>query len=131
MRISGLYSSGNTEIFATIDYEDMDRDGSLYRVNLDSARLADLEAALGPFNMPSDPRGINSDLFEGSGDDAEILTLGLHVDYDFDNMVLSWSSGYKDHDYFYSEDYDGTPRNLGVYQQTQSGDYLQSELRLT
>ena len=131
VRISGLYSSGNTEIFATIDYEDMDRDGSVYRVNLDSARLADLEAALGPFNMPSDPRGINSDLFEGSGDDAEILTLGLHVDYDFEDMVLSWSSGYKDHDYFYSEDYDGTPRNLGVYQQTQSGDYLQSELRLT
>jgi iron complex outermembrane receptor protein len=130
-RISGLYSSGNAEVFATVDYEDMDRDGSVYRNNLLSPRLADLEAALGPFNMPADPRGINSDLFGGSGDDAQILTLGLHVDYDFENMSLSWSSGYKDHDYFYSEDYDGTPRNLGVYQQTQSGDYLQSELRLT
>ena len=130
-RISGLWSSGNTEVLATVDYEDMDRDGSVYRVNLDSPRLESLEGTLGDFNMPADPRGINSDMFGGSGDDAKILSLGLHVDYDFEKMSLSWSSGYKDHDYFYSEDYDGTPRNLGVYQQTQSGDYLQSELRLT
>jgi iron complex outermembrane receptor protein len=130
-RISGLWSSGNAEVFATAEYEDMDRDGSAYRVNLLSPRLVDLEGTLGAFNMPADPRGINSDLFEGSADDAQMLSLGLHVDYDFENMALSWSSGYKDHDYFYTEDYDGTPRNLGVYQQEQSGDYLQSELRLT
>ena len=130
-RLSALWSSGPAEVFATLDYEDMDRDGSVYRVDDRSPRLENIEGLLGPFNMPADPRGINSDLWGGSGDDAQILTLGLHVDYDFENMALSWSSGYKDHDYFYSEDYDATPRNLGTYQQTQSGDYLQTELRLT
>lgn len=130
-RISGLYVGERTEVFATVDYEDSDRDGSAYRVDHRSPRLADLESILGPFNMPADPRGLNSDLFGGSADDSEILNLGLHIEYDFDNMSLSWSSGYKDHDYLYSEDYDGSPRTLGLYRQDQSGDYLQTELRLT
>ena len=131
IRLSGLYGNDRLEIFATAEYEDMDRDGSKYRSDTRSPRLADWEAALGPVNMPSDRRDINSDLFLPSADDAQILTLGLHVDYDFDAMTLSWSTGYKDHDYLYTEDYDSTPRNVGVYRQEQSGDYFQSELRLT
>lgn len=130
IRLSGLYDRDRLSIFGTFDYEDADRDGSVYRPDLRSPRLPIYEAALGPVNVPSDPRDINSDLFEDSADDAKIMTLGLHVDYDFDNMSLSWSSGYKDHDYLYTEDYDGTPRNFGVYSQDQSGDYLQTELRL-
>ncbi len=131
VRLSGLYTGERVEVFATADYEDSDRDGSVYRVDERSPRLADLESILGPFDMPSDPRGFNSNMFGGSADDAKILNLGLHIEYDFDNMALSWSSGYKDHDYLYSEDYDATPRTLGLYKQDQSGDYLQSELRLT
>ncbi len=130
-RLSGLYSTDRLEVFATVDYEDMDRDGSAYRVDQRSPRLADIESVLGTFPMPADPRGINSDLFGGSADDAKITTLGLHVDYDFDNMSLSWSTGFKDHEYLYSEDYDATPRTLGRYTQAQEGDYLQTELRLT
>jgi len=131
VRLSGLWTGERAQVFATVDYEDSDRDGSVYRVDERSPRLADVESILGPFNMPSDPRGFNSNMFGGSADDAEILNLGLHIEYDFDNMALSWSSGYKDHDYLYSEDYDATPRTLGLYRQDQSGDYLQSELRLT
>jgi len=131
LRVSGLYATDRMEVLATVDYEDSDRDGSVYRVDERSPRLADIEDILGPFNMPSDPRGINSNMFGGSADDAKVMTLGLHVDYDFENMALTWSSGYKDHDYLYSEDYDGTPRTLGLYRQDQSGDYLQTELRLT
>ncbi|MFT7244611.1 MAG: iron complex outermembrane receptor protein, partial [Candidatus Azotimanducaceae bacterium] len=37
---------------------------------------------------------------------------------------------YKDHEYFYSEDYDGTPLNINNYGQDQAGDYLQQEFRL-
>jgi len=131
IRLSGLYSGERAEVFATLDYEDSDRDGSAYRVDDRSPRLADVESILGPFNMPADPRGINSNMFGGSEDDATILNIGIHVEYDFDNMALSWSTGYKDHDYLYSEDYDATPRTLGLYRQDQSGDYLQTELRLT
>jgi len=131
VRLSGLFERDALEIFGTIEYEDSDRDGSAYRVDLRSPRLAKYEAALGEVNMPSDPRGINSDMYGGSADDAQILTMGLHVTYDFDSMSLTWSTGFKDHDYLYSEDYDGTPRTAGLYRQDQSGDYLQSELRLT
>jgi iron complex outermembrane receptor protein len=130
-RVSGLYDTGVMEVLFTAEYEDMDRDGSAYRADLASPRLAKYEAALGEVDMPSDERSINSDMFGGSADDAKITTLGLHIDYDFESMTLSWLTGYKDHDYLYSEDYDGTPRTAGLYRQDQSGDYLQSELRLT
>ena len=131
LRLTGLWGGDNWELVATAEYEDMDRDGSAYRVDLRSPRLEQYEAALGSVDMPDDPRAINSDMFGGSDDDAQIMTLGLHLDYDFENMSLSWSTGFKDHDYLYSEDYDGTPRTAGLYRQMQSGDYLQSELRLT
>ena len=130
-RVSALWAGDKAEVFATAEYEEFDRDGSVYRPSTQSPRLAVWESILGPVNVPSDPRDFNSDQFAGTDDTADILTLGLHVDYDFDNMTLSWSSGFKDHDYLYIEDYDGTPRNVGVYRQQQSGDYLQSELRLT
>jgi iron complex outermembrane receptor protein len=131
MRLTGVFARDALEIVGTVEYEDMDRDGSAYRTDVRSPRLAKYEAALGEVNMPSDPRAINSDLFGGSADDAQISTLGLHVTYDFESMSLSWSTGYKDHDYLYSEDYDSTPRTAGLYRQDQTGDYLQSELRLT
>ncbi len=130
-RLSLLWGGDNYEVFATAEYEDFDRDGSQYRSALNSPRLEIWEGLLGPVNMPSDPRAINSDQFFGSEDDGEQLNLGLHVEYDFDEMALSWSAGYKDHDYLYIEDYDGTPRNVGVYAQDQTGDYFQTELRLT
>jgi iron complex outermembrane receptor protein len=131
VRLTGLFARDALEIVGTIEYEDMDRDGSAYRADLNSPRLPKYEAALRKVRMPNDPRAINSDMFGGSDDDAQITTLGLHLTYDFDNMSLSWSTGYKDHDYLYSEDYDGTPRTAGLYRQDQTGDYLQSELRLT
>ncbi|MEJ2273678.1 MAG: TonB-dependent receptor [Woeseiaceae bacterium] len=131
VRLTGVFERDALRITGTAEYEDMDRDGSVYRVDLRSPRLAQYEAALGEVNMPADGRDINSDMFGGSADDAQIMTLGLHVDYDWETMSLSWSTGYKDHDYLYSEDYDGTPRTAGLYRQDQSGDYLQSELRLT
>ena len=130
VRLTGLFVRDALEVVGTVEYEDSDRDGSAYRVDLRSPRLAVYEDLLGEVNMPSDPRDINSDMFGGSADDAQIMTLGLHLDYELDNMSLSWSTGFKDHDYVYSEDYDGTPRTAGLYRQDQTGDYLQSELRL-
>ncbi|MFQ5608760.1 MAG: TonB-dependent receptor [Woeseiaceae bacterium] len=130
-RLSGLYGSDRLEVLLTAEYEDFDRDGSQYRANSASPHLAVWESILGPVNMPADPRGINSDQFSGTDDDGEQINLGAHVTYDFDTMSLTWSTGFKDHDYLYIEDYDGTPVNVGVYQQDQSGDYFQTEVRLT
>ena len=130
-RVSGLYGSDKLEVFFTAGYEDMDRDGSVYRASELSPRLADYQTALGAFPLPADRRDVNQDLDAGTDDDATITTLGLHVDYDFENMSLTWSTGYKDHDYLYIEDYDATPINAETYKQDQEGNYFQTELRLT
>lgn len=66
----------------------VDRDGSVYRPSTQSPRLDVWEAILGPVNVPSDPRDFNSDQFAGTDDTADILTLGLHVDYDFGTFSL-------------------------------------------
>ncbi|MBT8090334.1 MAG: TonB-dependent receptor, partial [Gammaproteobacteria bacterium] len=73
----------------------------------------------------------DSDQSLGDNDDADIFTLGVRLDYDFGGLTLTSNTGYKDHDYFYTEDYDGTPLNINNYQQDQEGDYFQQELRLT
>lgn len=130
-RVSGLYSDDKLEIFFSADHENMDRDGTIYRASELSPRLAIYQTALGAFLQPDDLRNANSDLTGGTDDDATITTLGLHINYDFDQMSLIWSTGYKDHDYLYIEDYDGTPINVETYQQDQTGSYFQTELRLT
>ena len=89
------------------------------------------QAALGPLDLRGSDEDLDSDIADGDADDAEITTLGLRIDYDFDFATLTSNTGYKDHDYYYSEDYDGTPRTIGTYQQDQNGDYFQQELRLT
>ncbi|GIR72356.1 MAG: hypothetical protein CM15mP74_36070 [Halieaceae bacterium] len=74
---------------------------------------------------------LDSDISEGERDDADILTLGLFIDYDLGFATLSSNTGYKDHDYYYKEDYDGTPLSINNFQFQQSGEYFQQELRLT
>jgi len=130
VRISGLYGKDNLEVFFSADYEDFDRDGTVYTASELSPRLALYQTVLGTWQSPADPRNTNQDLSGGNFDGAKITTLGLHVDYDFDSMSLTWSTGYKDHDYLYIEDYDSTPLNVETYKQDQTGNYFQTELRL-
>ena len=129
-RVSGLYGKDNLEIFFSADYEDFDRDGTVYTASDLSPRLAVYQSVLGTFETPSDLRNTNQDLSGGNTDEAKITTLGLHVNYDFDKVSLRWSTGYKDHDYLYIEDYDSTPLNVETYKQDQTGTYFQTELRL-
>ena len=89
------------------------------------------DAALGGVELRGSDEDIDSDRSGGDNDDATILTLGLHVDYDLDFATLTSNTGYKDHDYFYNEDYDGTPLDLNNYGQDQTGEYFQQEFRLT
>ena len=131
VRVSGLYVSDRMEVFATLDYEDQTRDGTVYRSSENSPHFEFWQSILGTVDYPGDEIDANSDLVNGSSDDAESVNFGLHVDYDFDTMTLDASFGYKDHDYLYNEDYDGTPINAETYRQDQEGDYTQMELRLT
>ena len=130
-RVSGLYEKDRLEVFFTAEFENQDRDGSVYRAAENSPQFEYWQELLGSVTYPENPRDANIDLVAGNNDDAKSTNVGLHVDYDFDKMSLSWSTGFKDHDYLYNEDYDGTPINAETYRQDQEGDYLQTELRLT
>lgn len=130
-RISALYATDRMEVLFTADYEDQKRDGTVYRASEQAPFYDYWQSLLGSVSYPEDPRAANSDLARGNSDDATSTNIGFHVDYDFEKMSLSWSSGFKDHDYLYNEDYDGTPINAETYRQNQTGDYLQTELRLT
>lgn len=114
-----------------VEYEDREQSGSVYRAVTEGEVWETLEAALGPIDVGGSDQDVDVDRSGGDNDDADILTLGLRVDYDLDFATLTSNTGYKDHDYYYNEDYDGTPRNMETFRLDQSGEYFQQELRLT
>ncbi|NNF67074.1 MAG: TonB-dependent receptor [Gammaproteobacteria bacterium] len=131
LRWSTTYEQDSLGIYTTAEFESRDQSGSMYRA-IDNGDFWDtLTAAVGDIELGGSNEDIASDQSGGDNDDADILTLGVRVDYDFDRMTLTSNTGYKDHDYFYNEDYDGTPLAINNYGQDQSGDYFQQELRLT
>ncbi|MCI0516412.1 MAG: TonB-dependent receptor [Woeseiaceae bacterium] len=131
IRWSTRYENEALSIDTTVEYEDRKQSGSVYRAIEVGDIWETFEAALGDVPLRGDERDTDSDQSGGDNDDATILTLGLRLDYDFDFATLTSLTGYKDHDYFYNEDYDGTPLSIVNYRQDQTGDYVQQELRLT
>ena len=130
-RWSARYEKEALSFNAMLEFEKRNQSGSVYRA-IDRGDTWDtLEAALGDIELRGGDEDIDSDQSSGDDDNANIVTLGVRVDYDFDGMTLTSNTGYKDHDYFYNEDYDGTPLTISNYRQDQEGDYFQQELRLT
>ncbi|HEX5786878.1 MAG TPA: TonB-dependent receptor [Woeseiaceae bacterium] len=84
-----------------------------------------------PYEIPGDGRAVNNDNSLPSRDIAEIFHIGLQLDYDLDWATFTSLTGYKDHDYQYVEDYDGSPIVIFNYGQDQTGDYIEQEFRLT
>lgn len=131
VRWSTSYEGGSLSFNTTVEYETREQSGSVYRAADSGAGWEAIEAALGEINLGGSDEDPDVDEFAGEADDADILTLGVRVDYDMEWATLTSNTGYKDHDYFYSEDYDGTPRNINNFQLDQEGDYFQQEFRLT
>jgi len=131
LRWSTTFERDALAVYTTVEYEDREQSGSVYRAATSGDAWDALEAALGPIEVRGSDEDVDVDRVNGDNDDAEILTLQLRVDYDFGSVALTSNTGYKDHDYYYNEDYDGTPLNLETYRQDQSGDYFQQEFRLT
>jgi len=133
LRWSGTFETDKLGVYATAEYEDRNQSGSVYRPVTEGEVWETLEAALGPIDVrgSNDSTDADVDLSGGDDDNADIITLGLRIDYDLGFASLTSNTGYKDHDYYYNEDYDGTALNLETYRQDQSGDYFQQELRLT
>lgn len=84
-----------------------------------------------PVRLPSDLRDVNNDNSLDSIDQSRIFSVGLQIDYDTKWGTFTSLTGYKDHDYEYIEDFDGSPIVLFNYGQDQKGDYFEQEFRLT
>ncbi len=131
IRWSTAYEKDAMAVYTTVEYESREQSGSVYRA-IDTGEIWDtFTSAVGDVQLRGSKEDIDSDQSGGDNDDADILSLGVRLDYDFEGMTLTSNTGYKDHDYFYNEDYDGTPLTISNYRQDQEGDYFQQELRLT
>lgn len=131
LRWSTAFEKDRLGIYTTVEYEERDQSGSAYRAIDEGDIWEAFDAAMGGVDMAGSDEDIDSDQSAGESDDADILSLGMRIDYEFDFATLTSNTGYKDHDYYYSEDYDATALNINSYQQDQTGDYFQQELRLT
>jgi iron complex outermembrane receptor protein len=132
IRWSTTYEADNFTVRTVVDHEDRKQSGSMYRA-IDTGDIWDTfdeyiidDASLGGTNQQLD-----SDISSGDADVGELTTIGVFVDYDLGFATLTSNTGYKDHDYYYSEDYDGTPLNINNFQFQQSGTYFQQEFRLS
>ena len=131
VRWSTAFSGERFNLDTMLEYETREQSGSVYRAIQEGAIWETFEAALGNVDLRGSSDDADSDQSGGDNDDADILTVGVKWEYDFDFATLSSNTGYKDHDYYYNEDYDGTPLNINNYRQDQEGDYFQQEFRLT
>lgn len=131
IRWSTAFENDQWLINTMVEYETREQSGSVYRAITQGDIWETFEGVFGAAGIPrGGPRDTDSDQTLGDDDDADILTLGVRIGYELDWATLSSNTGYKDHEYFYTEDYDGSPLNISDYRQDQEGEYFQEELRL-
>lgn len=131
VRWSTAFERNQLAINTWVEYETREQSGSVYRAVTEGDYWDTLLGVYGDAITPAGgERDADSDQSFGDNDNSDILTLGARIDYEMDAFTLSSITGYKDHDFFYTEDYDGTPLNINNYQQDQTGDYFQQEFRL-
>lgn len=128
-RLSLRYQGDATDVNFMAEYEDRDQSGSIYRATEKGESWATLQDLFG-VTLAGNGRDSDSDLALGERDDAEILSLGLEIEHDLGLATFTSITGYKDHDYVYAEDFDGTPLDINNYAQDQDGDYFEQEFRL-
>ncbi|MFT7286942.1 MAG: iron complex outermembrane receptor protein [Halieaceae bacterium] len=133
LRFTGNYDAGgNLTATLFVEWEDREQSGTVYRTTGNDPAYAFLESIYGDIPLPSDPRDVRIDgprngLFDG----GEVFQVGLELNYDLGWATLTSLTGYKEHDYGYTEDFDGTTLTIFNYEQVQDGEYFEQELRLT
>lgn len=128
-RLSLRKRTDNLDINFFAEYEDREQSGSVYRAIEQGDSFEELDNIFG-LALRGGPRDADSDQANGEGDDSKVASIGLQVDIDLDWATLTSSTGYKDHEYQYAEDFDGTPLRINNYSQDQEGDYFEQEIRL-
>ena len=134
LRLTGRYQTDRLTADLMLEVEDRNQFGSVYRqtglgraFEVHQTRINGGE----PLDVSPDGRTVNNDNSLQPTDEAEIFSVGLQVDYEMDWATLTSLTGFKDHDYKYVEDFDGSPLILFNYGQDQTGDYFEQEFRLT
>ncbi|MFN3959984.1 MAG: TonB-dependent receptor [Parvularculaceae bacterium] len=128
-RFSALYDNESLNGFLTLEYEKRNQSPAVYR----ATELGDAyDALVSVFGLTlgGDGRDIDSDFGLGEADDSTIFSAGLELNLDVGGATITSLTGFKDHDYLYAEDFDGTPLRINDYRQDQSGRYFEQELRV-
>ncbi len=128
-RFSALFEDGGFTGFLTLEYEKRNQSGAVYRATGLGDSYDALVSVFG-LSIRGGGREIDSDLGFGEADDATIFSAGLELNLDLDGATITSLTGFKDHDYFYAEDFDGTPLRINDYRQDQTGQYFEQELRV-
>ncbi len=128
-RLSLRHTKGDTDVNAFFEFEDREQSGTIYRA-IDRGETWETLQDIFGVTLRGDSQDADSDLSDGDADDAKILSIGLNIEHDMGWATLTSLTGYKDHEYYYSEDFDGSPLKINNYMQDQEGDYFEQELRL-
>ncbi len=104
----------NSELRVTLNYEDRDMDGGVYR----------------SIWTEGDKRSIESDLGADGRDVAEVFATTVDFTHDFGSVVFTSQTAMKNYTWDYLEDYDGTAKALGIYSQKDDTKYLSQEFRI-
>ncbi len=133
-RLSARYQTDKATVDFFTEIEDRNQTGTVYRQTgrgrAYEVHQANINGGVPPVVSP-DGRIVNNDNALEPIDVADILAMGLEIEYELEGMTFTSLTGFKDHDYSYIEDYDGSPLNLFNYGQDQTGDYFEQEFRLT
>lgn len=133
-RLSARYQTDKATVDFFTEIEDREQTGTVYRQTgrgrAYEVHQANINGGVPP-EVSSDGRTVNNDNAMEPIDVADILAMGLEIEYELEGMTFTSLTGFKDHDYSYVEDYDGSPLNLFIYGQDQKGDYFEQEFRLT
>jgi iron complex outermembrane recepter protein len=128
-RLSLRFRNDRTDANFMAEYEDRRQSGSIYRATEEGETWETLQDLFG-VELRGNGRDSDSDLGLGERDDGKVLSLGLEIEHDLGFAKFSSITGFKDHEFSYAEDFDGTPLRINDYAQDQKGTYFEQEFRL-
>ena len=132
-RITGIYDNDdNVEVMLMAEYEDRDQSGTVYRANGAGGSYAMLEGIYGDLMLAPGMLQVSIDEPpNGIFDIGEIMSFSMEVNVDTSFGSFTSLTGFKDHEYAYTEDFDATILRIFDYEQAQEGTYFEQEFRLT
>ena len=133
VRLTGVYDNAdNVTLMLMADYEDRDQSGTVYKANGEAGSYALLESIYGDLNLAHGAREVSlNEPPNGIFDKGEILHFQAILNVETSMGTFTSQTGYKDHTYHYTEDYDATILTIADYEQDQEGTYFEQEFRFT